>query len=126
MERFGYPDFFKAGAVELVDAQYKDRPQLRPIYEAIIAAALAIGEVVIQARKTYVSLLTPRRTFARIQPTTKTRLDMGLRLEGVKPGGRLKPSTIQESMKVQIGLAAKDDVDSEVLHWLEEAYRQNE
>lgn len=125
MERFGYPDFFHASADELVDAQYRDRPQLRPIYDAIVAAAIAMGEVVIQARKTYVSLLTPKRTFARIQPTTRTRVDLGLRLEGAKIGGRLKPSTIQESMKVQVGLASTAEVDTEVLHLLEEAYRQN-
>jgi hypothetical protein len=44
---------------------------LRPILNAILAAALELGEVIIQARKTYVSLVTPRRTFARVQPTTK-------------------------------------------------------
>lgn len=125
MERFGYPDFLFATAAELVDGQYKDRPHLRPIHDAIVAAATAIGDVVVQARKTYVSLVTPQRTFARIQPTTKTRLDLGLRLEGAKLGGRLQPSTIHETMKVQIGLSSPEDVDSEVLHWLEEAYKQN-
>lgn len=34
MERFGYPDFLLASADELVAAQYADRPQLRPIYDA--------------------------------------------------------------------------------------------
>jgi hypothetical protein len=75
MERFGYPDFLLASADELVDGQYGDRPQLRPIYDAIVAAAAGLGEVVIQTRKTYVSLVSPRRTFARIQPTTKSRVD---------------------------------------------------
>jgi hypothetical protein len=70
MERFGYPDFITASADELVGAQYADRAALRPIYEAVISAALQAGEVVTEARKTYVSLVTPRRTFARVQPTT--------------------------------------------------------
>jgi hypothetical protein len=39
MERFGYPDFVTASADELIDAQYADRPHLRAIYEAIVAAA---------------------------------------------------------------------------------------
>lgn len=72
MERFGYPDFLLASADELVDGQYADRLQLRPIYDAIIGAAAGLGEVAIQTRKTYVSLVSPRRTFARIQPTTKS------------------------------------------------------
>jgi hypothetical protein len=125
MERFGYPDFLLATADELIDGQYADRPNLRPIFDAIIDAASALGKVTIQARKTYVSLVSARRTFARIQPTTKTRVDLGLRLEGRKPGGRLQPSRIQETMQVQIGLRALDEVDSEVLGWLQRAYDEN-
>src|SRR3990172_10024919 len=115
MERFGYPDFFRASADELILGQYADRPHLRPIFDAIIDAAAGLGEVTIQTRKTYVSLVTPRRTFARIQPTTKNRVDLGLRLEGHKPGGRLQPSKIQETMRIQIGLASVDEIDSEAL-----------
>ena len=125
MERFGYPDFLLASAEDLIDGQYADRPQLRPIFDAIINAAAGLGEVTIQARKTYVSLVTPRRTFARIQPTTKSRVDLGLRLEGHKPGGRLQSSKIQETMHLQTSLASVDDLDSEVLNWLQEAYDQN-
>ena len=125
MERFGYPDFLLASADDLIDGQYTDRPQLRPIFDAIIDAAAGLGEVTIQTRKTYVSLVTPRRTFARIQPTTKSRVDLGLRLEGHKPGGRLHPSKIQETMRLQISLYSIDDIDSEVLDWLQEAYDQN-
>ena len=125
MERFGYPDFLLASANELIDGQYADRPQLRPIFDAIIEAAAGLGEVTVQTRKTYVSLVTPRRTFARIQPTTKSRVDLGLRLEGQKPSGRLRPSKIHETMPLQISLASVDDIDSEVLNWLQEAYDQN-
>jgi hypothetical protein len=125
MEQFGYPDHFLATAGQLIEGQYADRPQLRPIYDAIVEAAAGLGEVVIQARKTYVSLVTPRRTFARVQPTTKTRVDLGLRLEGQEPGGRLQPSKIHETMKLQISFAARDEVDSETLDWLQKAYSQN-
>jgi hypothetical protein len=125
MEQFGYPDFFLASADELIEAQYADRPRLRPILDAILAATLELGEVIIQARKTYVSLVTPRRTFARVQPTTKLRVDLGLRLEGQEPGGRLQPSKLNETMRVQIGLTSAEDVDAEVLEWLRKAYDQN-
>src|SRR5438552_14923540 len=114
MERFGYPDFLLASADELVDGQYADRPQLRPIFDALIDAAVGLGKVTIQARKTFVSLVSPRRTFARIQPTAKNRIDLGLRLEGRKPGRRLRPSRIHETMPVQIELTARASVDSEV------------
>lgn len=125
MEQFGYPDFFLASAKELIDGQYQDRPQLRPIFDAIIGAAVGLGEVTIQARKMYVSLVTPRRTFARVVPTTKDRVDLGLRLDGQKPDGRLQPSKINETMQLQISLTSLDELDSEVLEWLKQAYEQN-
>ncbi len=125
MEQFGYPDFMLASADELIEEQYADRLQLRPIFEGLIGAAASLGEVAIQARKTYVSLVTPRRTFARIQPTTRNRIDLGLRIDGQKPGGRLQPSKIQETMRLQIGLTSLDEIDAEVLGWLQLAYETN-
>jgi hypothetical protein len=125
MERFGYPNFITASAEELIDGQYADRPQLQPIFDAVVNTAIQFGEVIIQARKTYVSLVAPRRTFARVQPTTKTRLDLGLRLEGQKPEGRLQPSNIHETMRLQISLSSVDQFDSEVVGWLRRAYEEN-
>jgi Domain of unknown function (DUF5655) len=125
MERFGYPDFLLASADELIQGQYADRPQLRPIFDAIVDAAAGLGAVIVQTRKTYVSLVSPRRTFARVQPTTKRRVDLALRLEGQQPGGRLQPSKIHESMPLQISLTTADELDTEVLSWLQQAYDQN-
>ncbi|MCI4348726.1 MAG: DUF5655 domain-containing protein, partial [Thermoplasmata archaeon] len=87
MECFGYPDYLTATSEELIEGQYRDRTSLRPIYDALVGIVAGLDGVVIQARKTYVSLLTPRRTFARIQPTTRDRVDLGLRLPGAQPGG---------------------------------------
>jgi hypothetical protein len=124
MEQFGYPDFMLATADELLEKQYAGRAQLRAIYDAIIVAAERCGELVIQVRKTYVSLVAPRRTFARVQPS-KTRLDLGLRLESCNAGGRLEPSRIHHTMRVQIALTAPNEVDAEVQRWLELAYLEN-
>jgi hypothetical protein len=125
MEQFGYPDYLLASADDLIEGQYADRPALRPIYDAIILALPALGEVTIQTRKTYVSLVTPRRTFARVQPTSRSRIDLALRLEGQKPEGRLERSNVHASMKVQISLTVPGQVDAEVLSWLQKAYDQN-
>ena len=125
MEHFGYPDFVLATADQLIDQQYADRPHLRSIYDAIVGAATPCGDVSIQARKTFVSLVTPRRTFARVQPTTKTRVDLGLRLDRASSSGRLQPSRIHETMRFQISITAPDQVDSDVRRWLQRAYAQN-
>lgn len=124
-ERFGYPDFLQSSADDLIDGQYANRPQLRPIFKAILGAAAGLGDVTVQARKTYVSLVTARRTFARVQATTRQRVDLSLRLEGQKPEGRLQPSRIHESTPLQISLTTPEEVDAEVLDWLQKAYDQN-
>jgi|SRR5215813_520957 len=109
---------------DMVERQYKDRPNLRAIYDAIINSATGCGELVIRPRKTYVSLVAPRRTFARIQPR-RHHVDLGLRVEGCKEGGRLQPSRIHHTMRVQIALKTPDEVDDEVRHWLKQAYVEN-
>ncbi len=124
-ERFGYPDFLQSSADELIQGQYADRPHLQPIFDAVLNAALGLGDVTIQARKTYVSLVTARRTFARVQATTKQRVDLSLRLEAQKPSGRLQPSRIHASTPLQVSLTTPEDIDAEVLAWLQKAYEQN-
>src|SRR5919201_910632 len=37
-ETFGYPEYLRADAEELISGQYADRPQLRPILDAILDA----------------------------------------------------------------------------------------
>ncbi len=117
-ERFGYPDFRTAEADELIAGQYSDRPQLRPVLDAVLAALPALGPVTVQARKTCVSLVTPRCTFAVVQATTKSRVDLGLRLEHERPGGRLLAARDIGAATVRIPLTRPEDVDAEVLGWL--------
>jgi hypothetical protein len=128
MERFGYPDYLQATADELIDGQYADRPDLRPILDTILGLLPGLGEVEIQARKTYVALISPKRTFGAVQPTTKKRVDLGLRLDkDVKPEGRLTPAPNfgQSSVTHKIGLESADDIDDEVEGWLKKAYEAN-
>ena len=128
MERFGYPDYLQATADELIDGQYADRPDLRPILDTILGLLPSVGQVEVQARKTYVALITPKRTFAAVQPTTRKRVDLGLRLTAdQKPDGRLEraPNFGQSSVTHKIGLASADDIDAEVEGWLGRAYEAN-
>ncbi len=127
MERFGYPDFLLATADELLEGQYADRPALRPIYEALMTQVARLDPVIIQARKGYVSLLTRRRTFAAIQATTKRRVDLGLRLDGQAPVGRLESAAAMGSGQVnlRVGLGSVDEIDDEVIVWLARAHAEN-
>jgi hypothetical protein len=127
MERFGYPDFLVATADALVEGQYRDRPELRPILDALLALAGSLGDVTVQARKGYVSLVGPRRTFAAIQATTKTRVDLGLRLAAAEPAGRLESAAVMGSGQVTVRIALRDldEVDAEVEDRLRQAYQEN-
>jgi hypothetical protein len=79
-------------ASDLIDGQYADRPELRPVMEAVLAVLPQIGEVTVQARNTLISLVSPKRVFAVLQAPTRSRVDLGLRLDGQPPGGRLLPA----------------------------------
>ena len=127
MERFGYPDFLTAGADQLIDAQYADRPGLRPLLDALLAAAADLSAVVVQARKTYVTLVTPRRTFAQIVPATRDRIDLGLRLPRAELGGRLLApgSKMAETITCRIALTGPQDLDTETLGHLRRAADDN-
>jgi hypothetical protein len=124
MERFGYPDYLLASADDLLEGQYHDRPQLRPILDAVVTVAGAFGAIDVQARKTYTALLTPRRTFAAVRPTTRTRVDLALRLDGVEPGGRLLNgrNTAGGGLNLRVALTSVDDIDDEAIELLRRAY----
>lgn len=126
MERFGYPDFLTASAEQLIDGQYEDRPHLRPIFDRLVSLGSGLGAGV-QTRKTYVTLTTERRKFAVIKATTKNRVDLGLRIDGQEPVGRLESAKVlaDNAMTVRIPLTDVDQVDDEVGDWLATAYRRN-
>jgi len=116
-----------AGADELITGQYADRPQLRPVLDAVLAALPPLGPVTVQARKTIVSLVSPRRTFAAVQATTKSRVDLGLRLVDVKPEGRLLAARNINvgAVNLMVALTGPGEVDEEVLGWLRRAYDES-
>lgn len=126
-ETFGYPEFLVADPEDLIARQYADRPRLRPIFDAVLAALPALpGPVTVQARGTLVSLVSPRRTFAVLKATTKSRVDLGLRLDTVKqPEGRLLAARDIGQATVRIALTAPAEVDDEVRNWLARAYDEN-
>ena len=108
----------------LVDAQYAGpKSELRPIYDALIKAVGKFGkDVEISPKKAYVSLRRNKQ-FALIQPSTKTRVDLGINLKGTKATNRLEDSGSFNSMvSHRVRLESKKDVDAEVTKWLKAAY----
>ncbi len=109
---------------DLVAAQYAGaKAGLRPIYEAVVAAVRELGsEVEIAPKKGSVSLRRSKQ-FALVQPSTKTRVDLGIQLKGVEPQGRLEASgSFSAMVSHRIRLESAADVDDEVIAWLRRAY----
>lgn len=109
---------------DLVAAQYAGaKAALRPIYERLAAAAGNFGgDVEVSPKKTYVSLRRNKQ-FGLIQASTKTRVDVGLNLRGVEPTQRLEPSGSFSGMcSHRVRVTAEEQVDGELLGWLEQAY----
>lgn len=113
-----------AGGTDLVAAQYAGaKAGLRPVYDALVGAVQRFGpDVEVSPKKAYVSLRRSKQ-FAIVQPSTATRVDVGLNLKGVPAKGRLEPSGSFNAMvshRVRVDKAA--DVDRELVGWLKQAY----
>ena len=69
----------------------------------------------------------PKRTFASIQPTTKTRVDIGLRFDDATKAKGLEPakSIGQSSMTHKLALSSAADVNQATIGWLRRAYEAN-
>ncbi len=109
---------------DLVAAQYaSDKAPLKPIYEKVLKAVKGFGnELEIAPKKTYVSLRR-KKQFALIQPSTKTRVDLGINLKGKKPTGRLEASgSFNAMVSHRVRLESAKDVDAEVIAWLKAAF----
>ncbi|MHA2063562.1 MAG: DUF5655 domain-containing protein [Candidatus Thorarchaeota archaeon] len=109
---------------ELVEAQYAGaKLDLKPMYDIIIKAVAKFGgDVEIAPKKAYVSLRRNRQ-FAIVQPSTKTRMDIGIILKGEKPTERLEEAGSWNSMcSHRVRLTQENEVDAELLTWLKQAY----
>jgi predicted transport protein len=108
----------------LVDAQYAGgKAGLRPIYDALLAAVKKFGsDVDVSPKKAYVSLRRNKQ-FAIVQPSTATRLDVGINLKGIEPTQRLEVSgSFNAMVNHRVRISKASDIDKELLGWLKQAY----
>jgi hypothetical protein len=108
----------------LIEAQYAGgKSDLRPIFDEITANVGKFGkDVEIAPKKSYVSLRCIKQ-FAILQPSTKTRLDVGINLIGSAPGDRLEASgSFNVMVSHRVRVSELDQVDAELIKWLNEAY----
>ncbi len=115
-----------AEGTDLVAAQYSGpKADLKPIYDAVIKAATALGKgVEIAPKKSYVSLRRNKQ-FAIVQPSTRTRVDLGINLKGEPAAGRLEKSgSFNAMVSHRVRLEKPADVDKDVKAWLKKAWAE--
>lgn len=109
---------------DLLTNQYsKGKEALKPIYDLLVKRISSFGkDIEIVPKKANVSVRR-KKQFALIQPSTKSRVDLGLKLKNKAVSGRLKNSGSFGTMcSHRIEINDPKDVDAEVLDLLKEAY----
>ena len=111
---------------EYVGGQYTGaKAVLRPIYDAVAALAVALGDdVTVEGRSTYVPFVRARQ-FAAVAAASRNRVDLGLRFTSVPTGERLTAGSAPGQSTHKVALRSVDEVDDEVAGWLAGAYAQN-
>ena len=114
----------EAGDDDLVAAQYAGpKADLKPIYEAIMKRVKGFGAgLEVAPKKAYVSL-RHKKQFALVQPSTRTRVDLGINLKDREPEGRLEASgSFNAMVSHRVRLTSVDEVDDELEGWLKAAF----
>jgi predicted transport protein len=99
------------------------RSATKPAYDALRTSILSLGtDVEVSPKKSYVSFRR-KKQFALAQPSTVSRLDVGLSLKGVQPGGRLESAAGFNAMCThRVRVESPDEIDDELLGWVRRAY----
>jgi len=110
---------------DLLNNQYKSKENLLPIYQKLLAVVKPFGpDVVITPKKATVSLIR-KKQFALIKPATKARIDLGFKLKDKEITDRLEKSGPFGAMCThRVQLTSVDDVNEELIAWLQEAYEK--
>jgi hypothetical protein len=96
---------------------------LRPLHDALVGEIRALGAFDIAPKKGYLSLRR-RKQFAMIQPSTSSRIDLGLVLAAATPAtGRLESAArFNPLFTHRVRITAATDLNDELRCWLATAY----
>lgn len=113
----------KTKTVDLVTVQYEKKQNLKPIHDALKSYIETLGnDIEFAPKKAYVSVRR-KKQFAIIQPSTKTRLDLGLNLKGKEATDKLENSGSFSAMCThRIRLTSTEDISEDIKNWIKEAY----
>jgi predicted transport protein len=109
---------------DLVTAQYKGKAHLRAFYDKLITEIGKFdGDFEIAPKKAYVSLRR-KKQFLTLRPASQSRFEIGLHLKGIGAKGKLEAEKPMSMCSHKINLAHLQDLDKEVMDWVQLAYEQ--
>jgi len=110
---------------DLVTEQYKGKENLKPWYDKIMKEIGKFGkDIQVSPKKAYVSLVR-KKQFAILQPSTKTRLDLGLNIKGVEPSGNVEAGKSWNAMCThRIRIEDEKLISKDLIAWVKKAYEQ--
>ena len=118
------PDAGAAAPADPADALYAGaKAGLRPLHDALLGQIRTIGAFDIAPKKGYLSLRR-RKQFAMVQPSTVSRIDLGLILPPATPETvRLESAArFNPLFTHRVRITAATDLDDELRGWLAAAY----
>ena len=100
------------------------KADLRPLHDELMRVIGALGPDVDAVPKTGYLSLRRAKQFAMIQPTTATRIDVGLVLKGAPVGGRLEDAKKFNALFThRVRVTSQSDIDTEFRRWVSAAYK---
>jgi len=111
-----------ASTDDVLDGIYAGpKAALRPIHDAFMAGIGTFGEFEIAPKKGYLSLRR-KKQFAMIGPGSKTRVDIGINMKGVKGTDRLVELPPGGMCQYKVAVTDAKDIDKELIAWVKQAY----
>jgi Domain of unknown function (DUF5655)/Domain of unknown function (DUF4287) len=112
-----------SGTDPVADLYTGKKAGLKPLHDALMTAITTFGnDIELAPKKGYVSLRR-KKQFAMIQPTTATRLDVGIILKDVLTTERLESAASFNALFThRVRVNSINDIDEHLITWLKQAY----
>jgi hypothetical protein len=117
----------KGSVSEKITAHFKGKKGVwLPVYDELVKGIREFGEDVrVLPNNTYLNILRGDKKMAIVQVSV-TKMDIGIKLKGVKPTKRFEPAEGWNAMVThRVHIMNARQIDEELMDWLRSAYEQN-
>lgn len=110
---------------QVLDEIYSgEKAKFRVIHDCLMNEIKNFGEFEVVPKKGYVSLKC-KKQFAMIGPKTNSRMEVGINAKNLLSHGRLEEQPKGSMCQYIVKITELNDVNSELILWIKEAYQQS-